>query len=205
MEWPSSSVRVIDTRTVTFFGEQAAPAVLDVVTDPASSDSAVFDGLIILRMLVETEESLSLETVARIRAAAEQRLTGRQSFLTLTRAIDLAAVLDDPALRRILEQIAGSPEEVRARGVTTPDLVERTQQRARDRLAGVPPLPRHNPEHEASASLHPVGASPLQKGGPLLRGPLRAHRSSPPSEMTSLPPWLVLLLAGTGGAFLVRR
>jgi hypothetical protein len=50
--------------------------------------------------------------------------------------------LNDAQLRRIVHSLAHESNEVRARGVTEPDLIARTQKIAADGLAGVPPLPR---------------------------------------------------------------
>jgi hypothetical protein len=128
------------------FGELAAPAVLAVVTSPESMPDAVNHGLITLRFMVEAAETrpLSADTWAQIRGAAAQRLaTGAGLYLTtLWRAIDLAVVLKDPALRRTVESLASDRHALVARGVTDPEDIDRTQKRAADRLAGIPPLPR---------------------------------------------------------------
>ena len=126
------------------FGEQAAPAVLGVVTSTESHYDEVNHGLITLRFMVEQTgaRSLSANTVDQIRRAAQQRLTGRQYFPTLWNAMDLAVALNDPNLRRIVQSLASNRNEVVIRGVTDPELIEKTQKRAADRLAGVPALPR---------------------------------------------------------------
>ena len=125
-------------------GEQAAPAVLEVVTDPASHHYLVDDGLRVLRLMVEnqTTQSLSAATITRMRDAAEQRLTGSQYFTTVWYAIDLAAVLDDPELEQKLELISDYSAEVIAFGIDNPRHIELTQQRAAARLAGVPARPQ---------------------------------------------------------------
>ena len=87
---------------------------------------------------------LSAGTIAQIRRAAEQRLTGKQYFTILWYAIDLASVLNDTELWSIVQSIASDLNEVFARGVENPDLFELTQKRAADRLAGIPALPRPN-------------------------------------------------------------
>lgn len=127
------------------FGERAAPAVLTVVSSK-TLHYAVDDGLITLRFLVENAPTrpLSARTLDEIRRVTAQRLkrgTGLD-ITTLWRAIDLAAVLNDRSLRRDLESLATNWNEVVARGVTDPDLIEKTQKLAADRLAGIPPLPR---------------------------------------------------------------
>lgn len=54
----------------------------------------------------------------------------------------LAAVLGDANLRRVLERLASEPNETFARGIDNQDVVELTQKRAADLLAGIPPKPR---------------------------------------------------------------
>ena len=132
------------TRALVAFGEQAVPTLLAAVRSPETIHYVVDDALIALRYLVEGAGPgpLAANTVDAIRRAAEQRLTGQQYFTTLWRAIDLAMVLDDPHLRGIVQALASDRQEVIARGIENPELIEDTQQRAADRLAGVPPKPR---------------------------------------------------------------
>jgi hypothetical protein len=126
------------------FGEQAAPAVLAVVTSPKNSIDAVDEGLIALRFMVEGADNRPLSPVTweGIRRAARQRLSGKQYFTTLWWAIDLAIVLKDPDLKKIVESLASDVNAIMARGVDQPHLIEKTQQIATERLAGAPPLPR---------------------------------------------------------------
>lgn len=131
-------------RALADFGEEAAPAVLRVVSAADAWHDEVDGGLIALRLMVEGRDQhpLSAPIVSAIRATARQRLTGSQYFTTLWWAIDLAAALEDPELMAIVTALAHDTKEVMARGVTDPELVRRTQELARDRLAGFPPLPR---------------------------------------------------------------
>ena len=87
---------------------------------------------------------LSARTMTEIRNAAERRLaTGEGLFITtLWRAIDLAIVSGDAALRRTVEAVASDYGEGLRRGIKDVDLIRKSQQRATERLAGVPPLPR---------------------------------------------------------------
>ena len=126
------------------FGEPAAQPVLDVATSTDDA-SVVMDALTSLRLMAEgvAARPLTTKTLSDIRRVAEQRLTGQQSVTTLWRAIDLAVVLNDPDLNRTVESLASDGNAVFARGISDPDLVFATQRRAADRLAGVPPLPRH--------------------------------------------------------------
>jgi hypothetical protein len=126
------------------FGEDAEPAVLAVVTSSESDREAVYTGLMALRFMIEGAGPRPLSPGARerIRQAAEQWLAARrQSILTLGAAIDLAAALDDPDLRRILQSLASDPNAVASRGISAGS-IEGIRKRAADRLAGVPPLPR---------------------------------------------------------------
>jgi hypothetical protein len=125
------------------FGEPAAPVVVDVVNNSEDA-SVLMDALVSLRLMVEAEgaKPLSAITLVAVRQVAEQRLLGRQFVTTLWRAIDLAVVLNDPELRRVVESLAMDANTVIARGVVDPQLIELTQRHASDRLAGIPPLPR---------------------------------------------------------------
>ena len=140
------------------FGNRSASSVLAVVTSPTSGYNAVDDGLIALRFMVEGTGSppLSSRSLEQIRAAAKQRLTGKQYFTTLLRAIDLAVTLDDPDLRQVVQSLAADPSEVVARGVTNRDIVNVVQQRANQRLNGERSLPRHRSLTERDSLLNPA-------------------------------------------------
>ena len=133
----------IVSRRLASFGEEAAPAVLESAQSTETYTARA--ALMTLRFMVEGAERrpLSAFTLGEIRRVAEQWLTeSPQSILTLGAAIDLAAVLENPELTRILESLAADPNEVMARGIESPASIERVQQRAADGLAGVPLLPR---------------------------------------------------------------
>lgn len=130
-------------RALVEFGEAALPSVLKVVMEPSSHYTEVEHGLMTMRIMVERGKT-SPAALAQIRAAAKARLTGEQYFTVVWQAIDLAATLKDPDLRGILSDLANHPSESHRRGITNqevPDLVEKTQKRAADRLAGVPARP----------------------------------------------------------------
>jgi hypothetical protein len=131
-------------RALAAFGEPAVAPVVKVVSSSESHYNAVNHGLITLRLIVEgtPAQPLSKASLEQIRGAVEQRLTGKQYFTILWQAIDLAVVLDDARLRGIVETLATDWNVVLLRGVEDPELIERTRQRATERLAGVPPLPR---------------------------------------------------------------
>lgn len=126
------------------FGEQALPDVIRVVSSRDSHYDVVDLGLITLRIMVENRSTrpLSGRALDAIRRAASQRLTGKQYFTSLWWAIDLAVALNDPALVKIVEALASDPREINARGINNPAVIEETQKRAADRLAGIQGLPR---------------------------------------------------------------
>lgn len=139
------------------FGEQAAAPVLRVVTSPDSRKAAVADGLLALRFMVEGSGArpLSAGTLTEIRRAAKQGLTGKQYSTTLWKAIDLAVVLGDPDLRRIVECIAADTSEIVARGITHSGTIEATQRLAAGRVAasGRPFNPRYRTPAERAQAL----------------------------------------------------
>jgi hypothetical protein len=155
------------------FGEPAASAVLRVVTDPEAHYEAVSNGLLSLRFMVEGREArpLSAATLDDIRRAANQRLTARQRAPTVWKAIDLAVVLDDPDLRRIVESIAADTSEIVARGITDQGSIELTQRLAAGRLAnlGRPFNPRYRTPAERAQAL---GLPARRNDGPaVIKGP----------------------------------
>jgi hypothetical protein len=140
------------------FGERAAGAVVRVVTNPETRDhEAVDDGLLSLRFMVEGRGArpLSAGTLDEIRRAAKQRLTGKQYFTTLWKAIDLAVVLDDSELTRIVESLTTNRGEVAARGIEDPELIQDTQKLAAGRLAarGRPFRPQYRTPAERARAL----------------------------------------------------
>jgi hypothetical protein len=132
-------------RPLAGFGEQAVPAIVSVVSSSESHYSAVDDGLRTLRLIVEGTKRppLSTNTLAQIRSVVRQRLDGRQPmFTTVWYAIDLATIVDDVGLREIVKNLAENRNAVLARGIDDPSIIEKTQKRATDRLAGIPAQPR---------------------------------------------------------------
>jgi hypothetical protein len=127
------------------FGEPAAPAVLSVL-ETTTRVSVADDALTTLRFMAEGVggQPLTDRTRDRIRRAAKKRLTEPQkSITTIWKAIDLAVALKDPELGGIVQSLATDRSAVVRLRNTNPELVERTQRVAAERLAGVPPLPRH--------------------------------------------------------------
>jgi len=136
---PAASAALAD------FGEPAAPAVLAVLATTTNT-SVADDALRTLRFMAEGvgRQPLTDGTRDRIRRAAKRRLTEPQkSITTIWGAIDLAVALEDPELRGIVQSLASDRSAVVRLRKTDRDLVDRTQRVAAERLAGVPPLPRH--------------------------------------------------------------
>jgi hypothetical protein len=138
------------------FGEPAVAATVEAARAEAtrtgeglSGTAMVSDALIVLRFLAEGVGRAPLSAASRdqITMVARERLGVKQpSTAILSRAIDLAVVLDDPGLREIVEAMAADPDAIGARLEHSDDLeprhVERIRQRAVNGLSGVPPLPR---------------------------------------------------------------
>jgi hypothetical protein len=131
-------------RALADFGSAAVPDLVRVAASPDIHYDVVNHCLITLRFMVERQQNkpLTAEAIDQIRRVTEYRLTGAQYFTTLWRAIDLAVVLNEPALNRTVSSLAYDPKQVIARGIENPDIVQRTQQLASDRLSGVPAVPR---------------------------------------------------------------
>jgi hypothetical protein len=131
-------------RGLAAFGEPAVQTVVGVVMSQDMHHDFVDHGLKTLRFMVEgnQEHPLSADALEQIRRATEQRLTGKQNLMTLWYAIDLAAVLGDTDHRIIIQSLATDANAVAALGISDPDLIEKTQERAAERLAGIPALPR---------------------------------------------------------------
>jgi hypothetical protein len=130
-------------RALVEFGEQSVAPMVAIVRSPDASPESAQDGLLALRFLVEGEPPLSGGALQEVKRAAEERLTGRQFTAVLWRAIDLAIALKDARLRALVERLASDANEVRARSVPEIDsqLVQRTQQLAKSRLAGAAAIP----------------------------------------------------------------
>jgi hypothetical protein len=126
------------------FGEPAASAVLQVLENTAST-SVEMDALLTLRFMAEgVGGPLTAGTRERMRQVARERLTTRQKSITTVRgAIDLAVALNDAELRRIVQSLASDRNAVVALRDTDAEMITRTQRIAAERLAGVPPRPRH--------------------------------------------------------------
>ena len=137
------------------FGDRAAAPVLRVVTSANSRKEAVPDGLLALRFMVEGRGArpLSAGVLSEIRRAAKRRLTGKQYDPTLWKAIDLAVVLGDVELRRIVEALAADRGEVVARGIEYLGSIEYTQKLAAGRLAGERPRPWYRTPAERARAL----------------------------------------------------
>lgn len=133
------------------FGELAAPAVLQVV-ETTTDGSVEDDAMTTLRFIAErVGRSLTGSIRTSMCKAARERLTTPQKFVTTVwKAIDLAVAVDDAELRRVVQSLASDRNAVIALINTEPDLIDRTQRLASERLAGIPPRLRHTSVEEYS-------------------------------------------------------
>lgn len=133
-------------RALSAFGPQAVPAILAEEASQENGTSAVNHALIALRFIVEDASArggLPEAMVGDLRRVAARRLAARDgSPTTLWWAMDLAWSLRDEALQQSVYALARDVSVIVERGITDPQLIEQTQRRAADRVAGVPPLPR---------------------------------------------------------------
>ena len=159
-------------------GPEAMTEALEVATSPESDGDRLVNGLLTLRVMVESwggPTALSRERYERLVGAAALYLNGPgKGYAELTsssmwhvgavqiRALDLAAVLGDPGLRARLQEIAADPAEARALGVTH-DIPSRSslnlQTRAASLLAGEPPNPRPESVRPGGRMYSPPGPS----------------------------------------------
>ena len=126
------------------FGELAIPGLLTVISPPEGPSHQVHAAPLALRCMVEgnKDQGISPTSIAEIKDALSKRLEMKQEFVTnLWRDIELAIALDDPELRRVVELIASDQEAVIDRGVNAPDLIQKTQVQAQDRLNNVAAMP----------------------------------------------------------------
>jgi len=131
-------------RALIGFGVQAVPFVTRTVASAQSSYPKVDDGLRVLRIIVEEKgiSSIPPADLKSMRSAANQRLREKQkSFTTIWYGMDLAVLLQDPELKKVLQRIAKDKDYVLQLGVTDLELIAKTQMRAADRLSGIPAAP----------------------------------------------------------------
>ena len=160
-------------------GPVAMTAALEVATSPESDGDRVVNGLLTLRVMVESwggPAALSRDIYQRLVDAAALYLNGpgeRYAELTSTSmwhvgavqswALDLAAVLGDPGLRVRLEAIAADPAETRTLGVTHDNISSGSflnlQTQAASLLAGEPPNPRPESVRPGGRMYRPPGPS----------------------------------------------
>ena len=124
-------------RALIDFGEQAAPAVIEIVASPDTDVFAVLDGLRVLEYLLRgtsmdgSAEVKPLSSAVRdsIRQVVHRRLMmNNQMFSTLENAIRLTAFFkDDPEIQRLLTELANDPNAIAVRGVTDPEYIKRVQ------------------------------------------------------------------------------
>ena len=110
-------------RGLASFGEQALPAILDIIDAPGASDDAIMQNVLALAMMVEDTGANGLSTSARheiVRVAGDSLRS--QSGATILMAIDLAIALNEPALVQTVRTIAYDPGAHNALGVSQPTI-----------------------------------------------------------------------------------
>jgi hypothetical protein len=135
----------VAARGLAAFGDPAVPYLVEAARTGETTE-VITAALVGLRFLAEGVGEIPLTSSSReeLIAVARDRIGPRQlSAAILVRAIDLAAVLDEPELTVVVEALAADPSEVASR-LESPTArgVELTVNWARDRLRGEPPLPR---------------------------------------------------------------
>lgn len=126
---------------------EAAPGVLAVVRSRHSSGYAVNHALMALRCMVESSDTAPLpqDVETEIRSAVRSILhdpeTDGSPAVLMWNAVHLAVALGDPELAQLVHDLASDPTALAERGITRSDLLERTRERARQRLGGEPARP----------------------------------------------------------------
>ena len=106
-------------RGLASFGEEALPAMLEVIDSPEVSDGAAFHIIATLSMMVEDGGTQNLSMSARQEIAqVARRNLGSQSSSILHRAMDISVALNEPDLVQAVEAIAYNPSVLTARGFT---------------------------------------------------------------------------------------
>jgi hypothetical protein len=131
-------------RGLAAFGDPAVPLLVEVVRT-GERTAVVADALIALRFIAEGNGQVPLSPSSReeLTTVAREGMEPKHPYSQIVWAIDLAAVLDVPELREIVQAIAADVAEVESR-LENPNeaRVDRVQEWAKQRLRGVPPLPR---------------------------------------------------------------
>ncbi len=118
------------------FGEEALPAILDVIDAPGASYYAVSQNVLALAMMVEGAGANGLSASARdeIVRVAEDSLRS-QSGMTILSAVDLAVALNEPTLVQTVRTIADDPDAHITLGVSQSELDDTVRRHAAKALA----------------------------------------------------------------------
>ena len=121
------------------FGEAAVPALKQVASSSGKHYDVVDHAIRSLILIVDrTGGSLATRGNADIRDVVRLRLKDPGYFTTLWHVMDLALALGDSEFRNAVDSLAANPDAIRARGISEPEVVARTQRRAQDLLAARP-------------------------------------------------------------------
>ena len=102
------------------FGEQALPAIRDVIQAPRATDGAIGNSLVVLSMIVEDAGADALSSSAReeiVRIARGSLHNQQAGVRSMSRAIDLSMLLREPDLVQTVREFAHSPGALDARGM----------------------------------------------------------------------------------------
>ena len=116
------------------FGEEALPAILDVIDAPGASDHAVTQNVLALAMMVEGAGANGLSASARdeiVRVAGDSLRS--QSGGTILWAVDLAIALNEPTLVQTVRTIADDPDAHITLGVSQSELDDTVRRHAAKR------------------------------------------------------------------------
>lgn len=138
------AVAMGSVRGLAALGDPAVQPLVEIARAGEGPED-MMSAFLALRLLAEGVGQIPVSAASReemIAVATERLASGRSLGAVLERAIDLAGALDDAGLRETLEVIATDATAVELRLASpTPARVERIQQRALDRVRGVPPVP----------------------------------------------------------------
>jgi hypothetical protein len=115
-------------RGLAAFGEQALPAILEVVDRPGVSGAAVAYNVVALTAMVEDGGAQNLSPAARSEIVRVARNSLRsQHGATLLMGTELAVSLKDPELTEMVRALSQDSSALKARGVSQPtaDLVRK--------------------------------------------------------------------------------
>ncbi len=107
-------------RGLASFGEQALPAIRDVIEAPGVWDDGISTSLVVLAMMVENGGSPALSSSAHaeiVRIARDSLHNQRAGVLSISKAIELSMLLQEPELIQVVSQFSQNTGVLDARGL----------------------------------------------------------------------------------------